>query len=181
MHRLLLLAVLPLLISCETIPVFPEAEEACSVALRVQGLRAFDGDTIEFEWLEGDRTGYVESVRLVGIDSPEISEGDCYAEEAGDRLAELVEGKELWFAFDQECTDNNGRVLAYVYRAEDELFVNRDLIETGHASACPFGVNTLHSDDFAEAEAQAWQQQIGQWGEPCFRELGQCFPDGIAN
>lgn len=180
MHRLLLLAVL-LLASCEEIPVFPEAEEACSVQLRVQGLRALDGDTIEFEWLEGDRVGYVENVRLVGIDTPEISEGDCHAEEAAARLAELVEGQELWFAFDQECTDNNGRVLAYVYRASDELFVNRNLVETGHASACPFGENLLHADEFAEAEAQAWQQQLGQWGEPCFRELGQCFPDGIAN
>ena len=170
-----LLPLLLLLGSCDEVPVFPEAEDACSRTLMGRTIRVIDGDTIEFEYLDGDREGYIDRVRLVGIDTPELSLDDCYAPEARDELQRLMDGEDFWLVHDQVCSDTNGRVLAYVYRASDEFFVNRHMVERGFASACPVPPNDLHSEDFARLQDAAWADQIGQWGEPCHRELFQCF------
>lgn len=170
-----LLIVLLVFASCEEVPVFDEPEDRCSEVLQVKTLRAVDGDTLEVEYLEGDREGYVDRVRLIGIDATEVSSADCYSKIATNELARLTGGHDLYLVHDVECTDNNGRVLAYVYRVEDELFINEHLIAGGFASSCPFEPNTFHREAFDRLEAEAHAAQTGQWGEPCWRELGQCF------
>ena len=164
-----------LLSSCTVTPVFDEPEERCSRVLQVRSLRAVDGDTLEVEYLEGDREGYIERVRLIGVDTPELSSEDCYATEAQAELARLTDDQDLYLVHDVECTDDHGRALAYVYRTTDEVFVNEHLIAEGFGSSCEFPPNTFHLDRFERLEAEAHAAQLGQWGEPCWRELGQCF------
>jgi micrococcal nuclease len=164
-----------LLVACESVPVFDEPEGRCSRVLQVQSLRAVDGDTLEVEYLEGDRQGYVDRIRLIGVDTPELSSEDCYATEAQDELARLTDGQALYLVHDVECTDDHGRALAYVYRVSDELFINRHLIAEGFGSSCEFPPNTFHLDEFERLEAEALAAEKGQWGEPCWREVGQCF------
>ena len=176
MRRAALLPLFVLLLgSCEETPVFDEPEERCSRVLQARAIRAVDGDTLEIEYLDGDRSGYTDRVRLIGVDTTELSSDDCYSTEAQDELARLIDGEDLWLVHDVECSDDHGRVLAYVYRQSDQLFINEHLIAEGFGSSCEYAPNTFHIEEFERLEAEAHAAQIGQWGEPCWRELGQCF------
>jgi endonuclease YncB( thermonuclease family) len=66
--------------------------------------RVVDGDTIEL--------GNGETVRVVGIDTPE--RGECGYDEAGSTLAALVLGKRVRLTVSDEDTDHYGRLLRYV-------------------------------------------------------------------
>lgn len=143
--------------------------------------RAVDGDTVEVEILSGSRRGETEDVRLIGIDTPEVDHGgddhDCYALVAWQEVIDLVEGRRAWMTFDAECTDFYGRTLAYLWRDEDGLFLNRHLVAEGFARACPISPNSAFSSDLASLEQEAQDQGLGRWGEPC---LGgpECFQGG---
>ena len=77
-------------------------------------------------------------VRLIGIDTPETVHPDfgdeCYGEEASRFTERLVRpGDALRLVFDVERFDRYGRLLAYVYRAADDLFVNARIVARGYA------------------------------------------------
>jgi micrococcal nuclease len=123
-----------------------------------------DGDTLEVEL--GDET---EPVRLIGIDTPESVATDrpneCYGEEASEQLAALIpEGTQVRLERDLEARDRYGRLLAYVYRADDGLFVNHDLVAGGFAEAMPYPPNTAREADFYTAQTAAQQANAGLWG-----------------
>ncbi len=63
-----------------------------------------DGDTVDL--------GNGETVRLVGIDTPE--QGECGYEKAADALSALVLGREVVLADSDEDRDQYGRLLRYV-------------------------------------------------------------------
>lgn len=172
-------AVFLLLPACR--PSFPAGDDPCRVQVHVDVLAVTDGDTVEVEYREGDQEGGTDDVRLIGIDTPEIDhdgdDHDCYALPAWQETIDLLEGQEAWLTFDQECTDEYGRVLAYVHRDEDGAFVNLHLVRQGFARACPFGVNDAFDDDFAEAEMEAQAEDLGRWPEPC-NGGPECFQGG---
>src|SRR5688572_18590708 len=96
-------------------------------------VRVVDGDTIDAEF-----DGRTERVRLIGIDTPETLRPDtpveCYGPEATATTTRLLPaGTPLVVVRDLEARDDYGRLLAYVYRAPDGLFVNLDLVEKGFA------------------------------------------------
>jgi endonuclease YncB( thermonuclease family) len=66
--------------------------------------RVVDGDTLEL--------GNGETVRLVGIDTPEV--GECGFEQASARLGELALGRSVTLAASDEDRDYYGRLLRYV-------------------------------------------------------------------
>lgn len=66
--------------------------------------RIVDGDTLEL--------GNGETVRLVGIDTPEV--GQCGYQAASDRLAALVLGRQVRLTVSDEDRDRYGRLLRYV-------------------------------------------------------------------
>jgi micrococcal nuclease len=83
-----------------------------------------DGDTIDLE--SGER------VRYLMIDTPEsTSEIECWGPEAKQANADLVEGQTVSLAYDVECEDDYGRLLAYVSRGE--TVINEVMVERGHA------------------------------------------------
>ncbi len=87
-----------------------------------------DGDTIVLE--SGDR------VRYILVDTPETTNGkhDCFGAEAREYNHMLVAGRSVTLAYDRECRDSYGRLLAYVTVDElDDLEVNRTLLEDGYA------------------------------------------------
>lgn len=67
-------------------------------------VRVVDGDTIEL--------GNGETVRLVGIDTPEV--GECGFEESAARLGELVAGQAVTLEESDEERDQYDRLLRYV-------------------------------------------------------------------
>lgn len=123
-----------------------------------------DGDTIEVAL--GPRT---ETVRLLGIDTPEtVKPGapvDCFGPEASARTKALLpEGVEVRLSRDVEVRDRYDRLLAYVERVRDGLFVNRSLVADGYARTLSIAPNDAHRSALAAVERDARHDGRGLWG-----------------
>jgi micrococcal nuclease len=122
-----------------------------------------DGDTISV------RIGsHREKVRFIGIDTPETKKPNtpiqCFGPEASAYTASLVPvGTKVHLERDAEARDVYGRLLAYVYRAADGLFVNLDVIRHGYARQLTIAPNTAHEADFTAAVQAAQRSRIGLW------------------
>lgn len=123
-----------------------------------------DGDTISVRL-----AGRIEHVRLLGIDTPETKDPrkpvQCFGHEAAQHTASLLPpGTQVRLVRDVEARDRYGRLLAYVYRASDGLFVNLELAEQGFASLLTYPPNVAHEPQLAAAVAHARSQGLGLWG-----------------
>lgn len=124
-------------------------------------------DTIVESITDGDtlRVSGGERVRLIGIDTPELSGGvECFSREATDHLAELVPpGTAVRLVLDVEPLDRYGRTLAYLYRASDGLFVNLAMAAEGYPTQATFPPNIAHVDEFGAAVTTARDAGRGLW------------------
>jgi micrococcal nuclease len=123
-----------------------------------------DGDTVDLAFGDDD-----ERVRLIGIDTPETKRPDapveCYGPEATaftERL--LPAGTAVRVERDVENRDAYGRLLGYVYRAEDGIFVNYELVRQGYATPLAIEPNVAHAELFVAARA-AEGADAGLWAE----------------
>jgi micrococcal nuclease len=122
--------------------------------------RVVDGDTIEITpSVEG-----LSTVRLIGVDTPETHGGtQPYGPEASDFTRQNLEGEEVSLELDVEKVDPYGRLLAYVYLADGEMF-NETLVEQGYAQVATFPPNVKYADRFVEAQREARTANRGLWG-----------------
>ena len=125
--------------------------------------RVVDGDTIIVH-VGGRR----ERVRLIGIDTPESVKPNtpvqCFAIEASNRTKSLLHpGTAVRLVGDVDQRDQYKRLLAYVYRSSDNLFVNLALARDGYAVAYAFPPNVAHTSEFVAAAAQARDAGRGLW------------------
>ena len=94
-----------------------------------------DGDTITV-----DMNGTVETVRFIGVDTPETHHPDrpieCYGREASDYTKRLIGGQKVRLQADPLDTnrDRYGRLLRYVYLPDNTL-VEQKLIAEGYGFA----------------------------------------------
>lgn len=147
------------------------AAPACSAAPKSTGApgtatvtRLVDGDTLVLR--VGGRD---ERVRLIGIDTPETKDPrkpvQCYGKEASALLAALLPpGTAVRVERDAEARDRYGRLLLYVWRSNDDLFVNLRLAQDGAAVQLRIPPNTAHAHDIAQAVSEARHSQRGLWG-----------------
>ncbi len=122
-----------------------------------------DGDTLDVSI-----GGTEERVRLIGVDTPESVAPNrpvqCYGAEASAYLDTLVPvGTEVRLERDAVPRDQYGRLLAYVYRADDDLLVNLALVERGFADAVTYGDNEALYPTLVAAEATARDGGRGLW------------------
>lgn len=143
------------------------AAEAGSPALEPNAvvLAVIDGDTMEV-----DVGGRRANVRFIGIDTPEKTGGYLPAECGGDaatlRTTELLPpGTEVHLQRDEELHDRYDRLLAYVYRASDGLFVNRYLVLDGYAGTMHFEPNSEHRAVLDAAQSEARAAGRGIWAD----------------
>lgn len=125
--------------------------------------RVVDGDTVRLRV-----AGRHESVRLIGIDAPESvrpnTPVECFGREAARRLRALLpNGTEVRLERDEEARDRYGRLLAYVFRRHDDLFVNLALAHDGFAEVATFPPNVAYVDRFVLAVADARTAGRGLW------------------
>ena len=125
--------------------------------------RVVDGDTFIAEI--GGRS---EPVRLLGIDTPEsvarTRPVQCYGKEASLRLEELLPaGTAVTLVKDVEARDAYNRLLAYVVRSDDGLFVNFALVDEGYAAVLNYPPNDYYADVLARAESAAKTAGRGLW------------------
>jgi micrococcal nuclease len=122
-----------------------------------------DGDTVVVRL-----DGRDENVRLIGIDTPETKHPtkpvQCLGPEATDFLTGLLPtGTPVRLERDVEGRDRYGRLLAYVYRSEDGLFVNLEIARQGFARPLVIEPNVAHAGDVAEATQAAQAAGRGLW------------------
>ena len=137
----------------------PSGENPCREPVRVKVNYVVDGDTFFADHGQ-------EKVRIIGVDTPEVNEEDCYAQEAKTFLTQLINGKWVWLTFDGDCYDYYDRTLAYVHLGITEMdFVERQLLRGGYAHDFPFDNTDTFEDLFAADEEEARQGNLGGWGE----------------
>lgn len=97
-------------------------------------LSVIDGDTVNITY-----KGKKRSVRLIGVDTPETVHPskpiEPYGKEAAAFLKNLLKEESVYLRFDREKIDRYNRLLAYLYRAPDGLFVNLEIIRQGYGRA----------------------------------------------
>lgn len=122
-----------------------------------------DGDTIKVRL----PSGQLETVRFLGIDTPETVDprrpAGCFGKEASNRTKELLTGKNVRLEIDpsQGNRDKYGRLLRYIYLSDNTL-VNAELVSEGYArvyTAFP----TSKLKEFLELQKQARLAGRGLW------------------
>jgi micrococcal nuclease len=119
-----------------------------------------DGDT--FRTTDGQR------VRFIGIDTPEVDQDQCFADEATAALEALIPpGSTVRLELDVDPVDRFGRTLAYVHRGEDDLDVGLQLATDGYALQLTVPPNVAREAAIAAAVAAARDAGRGLWGPAC--------------
>jgi micrococcal nuclease len=122
-----------------------------------------DGDTVLVE-IDGKQ----EHVRLIGVNTPETVKPnfpvECYGPEASHLTKSLLpKGTVIRIERDTEARDGYNRILGYVYRLEDGLFINMELARQGAGVEMSIKPNTAHAEEFHAAIVEAQAAQRGLW------------------
>lgn len=143
----------------------PETLPDGGAALPATIVGAVDGDTVDLRFDDG----HEDRARLLGIDTPETVDPDepvdCFGPEASARTHELLQdGTPVLVQRDAEARDRYGRLLVYLWRRSDGLFVNRSLVDDGFARTLSIDPNTAHRADLSAAAHEAEVAGRGLWG-----------------
>ncbi len=133
----------------------PDGEEAVVETV-------IDGDTL--------RTTRGERVRLIGINTPEVDgpyrDSECGGSSASAFTKRLLPaGTSIVLVDDVERYDDYDRRLAYVYRADNGLFVNAAIVREGFAESRSYRPNTAMQDLLDDSERYARDRNRGIWSE----------------
>jgi micrococcal nuclease len=91
----------------------------------------------------------------------------CFAKEASAFNARLLRGRRVRLTVDVDRRDRYGRLLAYVHRVPDGLFVNAELVRRGYARVLTIPPNVAHAAEFLRLERAAREQGEGLWSARC--------------
>ncbi len=125
-------------------------------------IRVVDGDTVKVDINGG------ESVRVIGIDTPETVDPDepieCGGPEASAAAERLLDGQEVALEFDesQGRRDRYGRMLAYIEIPGSGDF-GETMIRQGHAKEYTYASAYERQAAYRAAEDQAEQSGQGLW------------------
>jgi micrococcal nuclease len=134
----------------------PARAPGATAAARVE--RVVDGDTIHLAGLG--------SVRLIGIDTPEVYGGiECYGREASAFTKHvLTPGMTVRYRIGTEPRDRYGRTLAYVW-LRDGTFFNALLVERGYATPLTIAPNDDYARLFLRDARAARERGVGLWND----------------
>jgi micrococcal nuclease len=165
----LLVALVVTALSLSRCGVNGDGSEEPSGPLSARVTHVVDGDTIDVELADGSD----ETVRYIGIDTPEtVKPGtpvECGGPRAHDVNERLVDGRVVTLRFDAERRDVYGRLLAYAYLPPDRpggrpLFVNAELARRGLARTLTIPPNDSFAPLFARLAGRAGVRGRGLWG-----------------
>lgn len=143
--------------------------------------RVVDGDTIEVA-LNGKK----ETIRLIGVDTPETVKPnhpvEPYGKEASDFTKSRLGGKAVFIETDVQERDRYGRLLSYVWieppaeETDQEIrkkMFNAMLLLDGYAQILTVPPNVKYVDYFTTYQKEAREVNKGLWGI----SAGQAKPD----
>ncbi len=139
-----------------------QAPQATVSAPAAEVIEVVDGDTLVVR-----SSGRTETIRLIGIDTPEVAHhgmpAECFGPEATDRLRALLPpGSIVTLAVGVEPRDAYDRLLAYV-ATPDIADVASVLAREGFARELAISPNLGTADGIAEAVTAARTEQLGLW------------------
>ena len=133
-----------------------------------QVVNVIDGDTIQVKI--GNK---VETVRLLGINTPEVENPyrhqECFGPEASKETKELLTGKEVYLLPDPQAPNRGkyNRLLRYVFLPNGE-FINAELVKQGYAFEYTYDSQPFQFIKyFNYLENQARKKKLGLWSEKC--------------
>lgn len=130
-----------------------------------QVVRVIDGDTIVVKINDKNET-----VRLIGINSPEVNDPrkpvECFGHEASNKAKEILTGKKVRLEADptQSDRDKYGRLLRYVFLKDGTNF-NQLMIEQGYAFEYTYHFPYRYQKEFKQAQKKAEKEGMGLWEE----------------
>lgn len=150
--------------------------------LAVKVVSVIDGDTVVIEIQEQSAKalnhtpnsnpitrvqGGTETVRILGIDTPEKTGGpraaECFGDQAKQYANKLMpKGSTIWLKRDVETRDRYGRLLGFIW-LEDGTFYNLHMLEKGYATPLFIGLNQRYQQDFESAADAARKSWVGFW------------------
>ncbi len=132
--------------------------------------RVIDGDTIEVR--ESGLLADTYTIRLIGVNTPETVDPrktvECFGEEASNFLKDaLPAGTAVYLDADTEKPDKDdfGRLLRYVVRANDNVLINKEIIEKGYGHEADYGEPYFYKEEFVDAQRIASGAKVGLWND----------------
>jgi micrococcal nuclease len=140
-------------------------------------VKIIDGDTYKINY-----NGKTESVRLIGIDTPESranQKAKRDAKKSGESLKQITAlgkqatqyvksiinpGDEVKIELDVQERDKYGRILGYVYLKNGTL-LNEKIIRDGYAQVMTVPPNVKYQEKFLAAQQEARNNNRGLWKE----------------
>jgi endonuclease YncB( thermonuclease family) len=121
-----------------------------------QVMEVLDGDTISVRF--NDRTY---EVRYLISVAPQVEQ--AFGREAYEWSLALLDGKMVLLEADITELDAYGRLLRYVYLAEDRSMVNEAILRAGYAQVAIFPPDMKYEDQLRRAQAEAEVERRGLW------------------
>jgi len=127
--------------------------------------KVIDGDTIQV-----DIDGKNETLRLIGIDTPETVDPrkpvQCFGKEASAKAKSLLSGKSVMLEADptQGERDKYQRLLRYVF-LEDGTNFNKLMISEGYAYEYTYNTSYKYQLEFKQAQKEAEANNAGLWAD----------------
>jgi len=129
-------------------------------------IKVIDGDTIAVEI-----DGKTETLRLIGIDTPETVHPNkpvqCFGIEASSKAKETLSGQTVRLEADtaQGERDKYGRLLRYIFLENGTNF-NKMMIVQGYAFEYTYqGIPYQYQTEFKQAEEKARAAKLGLWAD----------------
>ena len=130
--------------------------------VRARVTQVIDGDTISVRFSDG----HEETIRLLGIDTPETHHPnkpvECFGPEAEQFTRSQLDGRSIELEYDVERKDKYGRTLAYIYVRRERF--NDQLVRRGFARILNISPNTKYASELLGHELRAKKSGEGLWG-----------------
>lgn len=139
-----------------------------------------DGDTVKL-----DMNGTTETIRLIGIDTPETVHPqkpvECMGTEASNQAKQLLTGQTVRFESDdsQDARDRFGRLLGYVFLPNGDNFAEV-MIRSGYGNEYTYTMPYKYQASFKSAEQYAQSNQLGLWADGVCEEEEESGPEPVA-
>jgi len=160
-------------------PIYPSLPKG---AKKYHCRSVYDGDTITLE--DNSKTGI--KIRLLGIDTPEITEKQPFSQEAKEYTKKYCHNKDVWISLEHSDDENEknkdryGRLLAFVWVPlnssnnnkrqsskdipEQWLCINEGLVGCGLAHVYSPSKSKVHNNDkLIQLQKLARKHKRGQW------------------
>lgn len=147
-------------------------ENRSDVSETVGLVRVVDGDTLVV-YVDGKK----ETVRLIGVNTPETVDPrkkvECFGKEASEFVKKFVSGKEMSVRIEKDASqgerDYYDRLLGYAYVGD--VLLNKEIIRQGYGHEYTYSKPYQFQTDFKAAQQEAREAKVGLWADDACEDV----------